>query len=180
MILNFFRKNPANDAVHAVYRAIVAQSRQPVFYAEWGVPDTVTGRFDMITLHMGLFFRRLRRSGKGPEQFAQALFDLFFKDMDRSLREMGVSDLGVPKKIQGMGNVFYGLLGKVNDALDAGDQKELEAVIARNLFAENPGQPTSELARYLERQSQHLSTQRIESLMAAEIEWAGTLNGEQA
>lgn len=180
MILNLFRKNPASDAVHAVYRAIVAQSRQPVFYAEWGVPDTVTGRFDMITLHMGLLFRRLRRSGKAPQEFAQALFDLFFKDMDRSLREMGVSDLGVPKKIQGMGNVFYGLLGKVNDALDAGDERELDAVIARNLFAEKPAEDTSQLARYLARQSQYLATQKIESLMAADIQWAPVLNGEEA
>lgn len=180
MILNLFRKNPASDAVHALYRAIVAQSRQPVFYAEWGVPDTVTGRFDMITLHMGLIFRRMRRSGKEPQEFAQSLFDLFFKDMDRSLREMGVSDIGVPKKIQNMGNVFYGLLGKVNDALDDEDQTELQAVIARNLFAGSPGQDSSQLARYLTRQSQHLATQSIESLMAARIEWAGVLNGEQA
>jgi cytochrome b pre-mRNA-processing protein 3 len=60
MILSLFRKNTATEAVYAVYRAIVAQSRQPVFYAQWGVPDTVTGRFDMISLHMALLFRRLR------------------------------------------------------------------------------------------------------------------------
>ena len=85
----------------------MAQSRQPRFYADWGVPDTVTGRFDMITLHMALMLRRLVRAGRRAA-FSQALFDLFFRDMDRS-REMGAGDLGVPKKIKKMGNVFYGL-----------------------------------------------------------------------
>ena len=102
MILNLFRKNPASDAVYAVYSAIVAQSRQPVFYADWGVPDTVTGRFDMISLHMSLVFRRLRNEKLPGADFSQALFDLFFKDMDRSLREMGAGDLAVPKKVRKM------------------------------------------------------------------------------
>ena len=110
MILSLFRKKTATEPVYAVYNSIVAQSRQPVFYAEMGVPDTVTGRFDMISLHMALLFRRLRHGPQSAKDFSQAVFDLFFKDMDRSLREMGVSDLGVPKKIQKMGNLFFGLL----------------------------------------------------------------------
>ena len=108
-MLNLFKKSPDPEAVYAVYRAIVAQSRQPVFYAQWGVPDTVTGRFDVLSLHMGLVFRRLGGTSKPADDFAQALFDLFFKDMDRNLREMGAGDLAVPKKIRNMGNLFYGL-----------------------------------------------------------------------
>ena len=84
MIFNLFRKNTATEPVLAVYSAIVAQSRQPVFYAEWLVPDTVTGRFDMISLHMALLFRRLRSESGPQKEFSQAVFDLFFKDMDRS------------------------------------------------------------------------------------------------
>src|SRR6185436_17545073 len=110
MILSLFRKRPDREPVLGVYRAIVAQSRQPVFYAQWGVPDTVTGRFDMLSLHIGLEFRRLGGGGKPASDFAQALFDLFFKDMDRQLREMGAGDLSVPKKIHNMGNLFYGLM----------------------------------------------------------------------
>src|SRR6476620_11735781 len=98
-MLNLFRKTPDRNAVYAVYGAIVSQSRQPIFYEKWGVPDTVTGRFDMISVHMALLFRRLRQEKKAGTEFSQAVFDLFFKDMDRSLREMGVGDLGVPKKI---------------------------------------------------------------------------------
>jgi cytochrome b pre-mRNA-processing protein 3 len=149
MILNPFRKKQVTEAVYAIYAAIVAQSRQPRFYAEWGVPDTVTGRFDMICLHMSLLFGRLRREGRQVNDFAQAVFDLFFKDMDRSLREMGVTDLGVPKKIQKMGNAFYGLMTNLNEAMDRADRAEVEAVIRRNLFedAEAPG--AAELAAYL-------------------------------
>jgi len=149
MILNLFRKKQDTDAVYAIYAAIVAQSRQPRFYADWGVPDTVTGRFDMICLHMALLFGRLRGESKLVDDFAQAVFDLFFKDMDRSLREMGVTDLGVPKKIQKMGNIFYGLMTNLNEAMDKDDRTEVEAVIRRNLFDETDGPGIALLAAYL-------------------------------
>lgn len=149
MILNLFRKKQATEAVYAIYAAIVAQSRQPRFYADWGVPDTVTGRFDMICLHMALLFGRLRREGKEVSAFAQAVFDLFFKDMDRSLREMGVTDIGVPKKIQKMGNMFYGLLINLNEAMDRADRAEVEAVIRRNLFDDSDGAAVADLTAYL-------------------------------
>ena len=93
MILSLFRKNTATDAIYGVYRAIVAQSRQPVFYAEWGVPDTVTGRFDMISLHMALVFRRLR-SSEAAKNFSQAVFDLFFKDRESFTRYSGHPAIG--------------------------------------------------------------------------------------
>src|SRR4051812_44084548 len=117
MIFNLFRKSPAPDAAFEAYRSIVAQSRQQKFYAEWGVPDTVTGRFDMISLHLALLLRRLK-SEPSAQPFTQALVDLFFRDMDRSLREMGVTDLGVPNKVKKMGNLFYGLVEALGDALD--------------------------------------------------------------
>ena len=95
MIFNLFRKSPALDAAFEAYSAIVAQSRQEKFYADWGVPDTVTGRFDMISLHLSLVLRRLKGEPRAKD-FGQALVDLFFRDMDRSLRALGVTDLGVP------------------------------------------------------------------------------------
>ena len=136
MILNLFRKNPAADAVYAVYTAIVAQSRQPVFYADWGVPDTVTGRFDMISLHLSLLFRRLRAEKQAGTEFSQALFDLFFKDMDRSLREMGAGDMAVPKKVRKMSEIFYGLMTSLNEAMDRDDRPGVEAVLRRNVYGE--------------------------------------------
>jgi len=169
MILNLFRKNPTADAVVEVYRAIVAQSRQPVFYAEWGVPDTVTGRFDMISLHMALLLRRLRRSGADGTAFSQQMFDYFFKDMDRSLRELGITDLGVPKRIQKMSEVFYGLLTNINEAMDKRDGAALEAVIRRNLFAGDAAADASRLADYLFSQSDTLDGQSTDTIRAGQV-----------
>ena len=85
MIFNLFRKSPALDAAFEAYSAIVAQSRQEKFYVDWGVPDTVTGRFDKISLHMALTMHRLHAAPEA-RAFAQALVDVFFRDMDQSIR----------------------------------------------------------------------------------------------
>jgi cytochrome b pre-mRNA-processing protein 3 len=169
MILSLFRKNTATDAVYGVYRAIVAQSRQPVFYAEWGVPDTVTGRFDMISLHMALVFRRLRSEPAKVKAFSQAVFDLFFKDMDRSLREMGVTDIGVPKKIQKMGNLFFGLLAAINEAMDRDDREALASVLCRNIYGGEDMAFASRMADYAIAQDAALSAQPAQAIMAGNV-----------
>jgi cytochrome b pre-mRNA-processing protein 3 len=162
MILSLFRKRPDREPVLAVYRAIVAQSRRQAFYAEWGVPDTVTGRFDMISLHMALVLWRLRGQSAELQEFSQALHDLFFKDMDRSLREMGAGDLAVPKKIQKMGSLFYGLLQSLGDALDGDDPEALEAVIGRNVTAGG----AAHLAAYVREEARRLAAQPPEAIIA--------------
>lgn len=169
MILNLFRKNTATEPVYAVYSAIVAQSRQPRFYADWLVPDTVTGRFDMISLHLALLFRRLRAEAGERKDFSQAVFDLFFKDMDRSLREMGVGDLGVPKKIQKMGSIFFGLLAALNEAMDRNDAAALEAVLARNIFDGAAGPHVRALADYLITEDRALAAQPVAAITGGAI-----------
>lgn len=170
MILGLFRKSTATEAVYAVYRAIVAQSRHPRFYAEWGVPDTVTGRFDMICLHLALLFRRLRSESKEVREFGQAVFDLFFQDMDRSLREMGAGDLAVPKKIRNMGNIFYGLLAGVSEAMDRDDAAALQAVLARNIFDAGAHISAAQLADYLFDEAGKLEAQQLQAIIAGRIE----------
>lgn len=169
MVLSLFRKSSATGPVYAVYNALVAQSRQPRFYAEWGVPDTVTGRFDMISLHLVLLLRRLKAEPDGAKAFNQAVFDLFFKDMDRSLREMGAGDLAVPKKIQKMGNIFYGLLASLDSALSAGDAAAVEAVLARNIFADGATVSPAPLARYLLEEAGRLAARPASAIMAGEL-----------
>lgn len=171
MILSLFRKDTATGPVYATYNSIVAQSRQPIFYAEWGVPDTVTGRFDMISLHMALLFRRLRTENKGQKDFSQAVFDLFFKDMDRSLREMGVTDLGVPKKIQKMGNLFFGLLAALNVAMDSGEPEQVSQVLARNIYDGTVTEDVRRLARYLMAQSEALAGQPATAIEAGSVQF---------
>jgi cytochrome b pre-mRNA-processing protein 3 len=164
MILSLFRKKTPTEPVFAVYRAIVAQSRRPEFYADWMVPDTVTGRFDMISLHLALLFRRLRSGDPKVRDFSQAVFDLFFKDMDRSLREMGAGDLAVPKKVQKMGGIFYGLLDAIADALDRGNIDDLTAVLVRNVYAGEAVPEARRLAEYLVAEAARLDAQPAETI----------------
>lgn len=169
MILSLFRKRAPSAPVFGVYNAIVAQSRQPLFYAQWSVPDTVTGRFDMISLHLALLFRRLRSENPAHKEFSQAVFDLFFKDMDRSLREMGAGDLAVPKKIQKMGNIFFGLLASLNEAMDRLDVAALEAALTRNIFDGQPTPTISAFAEYLFAEDRALAAQSAESIIAGTL-----------
>ena len=169
MILSLFRKNAPREPVYALYSAIVAQSRHPRFYAEYGVPDTVTGRFDMICLHLALLFRRLRGEGDQAREFRQAVFDLFFKDMDRSLREMGIGDLAIPKRIQKLVGVFYGLSDGLALALDSGDQAGLEALLRRNMLAEQPAAAAELLAAYAEQEAERLVRLSTATILSGSI-----------
>jgi cytochrome b pre-mRNA-processing protein 3 len=165
MIFNLFRRTTAPDAAFEGYRSIVAQSRQERFYAEWGVPDTVTGRFDMISLHLALTLRRLHGV---PEArgFTQALVNVFFRDMDQSIRELGVTDLGVPAKIKKMGKAFYGLAGVLGTALDSGDARQVESVLTRNVYGgDNPHEPA--LAQYLLAEAERLAATPVAALIVA-------------
>jgi len=173
MIWPFTRGAGISDGVYALYNSIVAQSRRPVFYAEWDVPDTVTGRFDMISLHLCLVLIRLRRENAARDT-AQSLFDLFFKDMDRSLREMGVGDLGVPKKIEKMGSAFYGLLDKLAAALEAGEKGAVAEVVRRNVYDGGASPFAAILADYLVTQSAALAARPLDEVLAAAALWKET------
>jgi cytochrome b pre-mRNA-processing protein 3 len=170
MALSLFKKSPASGPVLEVYSALVAQSRQARFYAEWGVPDTVTGRFDMISLHLVLLFRRLKSESAAAKAFSQAVFDLFFKDMDRSLREMGAGDLAVPKKIRNMGNVFYGLLATLDTALSTGEPEPVEAVLRRNIYAEIEILSVRPLTDYVIAEARRLAEQQADRIIAGHLE----------
>ncbi len=167
MIWPFKKRFAPSAGVYAVYDAIVAQSRQEKFYAQWGVSDDVTGRFDMICLHMGLVLHHLRGA---EEKFAQDLFDLFFNDMDRSLREMGVGDVSVPKRIGNMGGVFYGLLEKMTQAIDEGDINDLTEVLARNISGADQADNAAQLAAYAERLRSRLAGQTPDSISQGHID----------
>lgn len=158
------------DTVRRVYEAIVAQARQPWFYAEIGVPDTVSGRFDMIVLHAVLVIERLNGSGEAGKIFSQTLFDETFRDMDRSLREMGVGDLSVGKRIRKMAEVFYGRADAYRAALRSGDATALSSAINRNIFAGQgrPGQAAA-LAGYTLKAWEGLSQTAPDRIMQADL-----------
>jgi cytochrome b pre-mRNA-processing protein 3 len=156
----------------AVYEAIVAAARHPSLYAKLGVPDTLDGRFEMISLHAILVLRALAgKPGEEVERFRQALVDELFRDMDRSLREMGTGDLSVGKKVRKMAEVFYGRLRAYSAALDAGGG-ELEAALTRNLW---PGQTAPHgaagLAAYVKNTDRHVSAQEAKEIIAGRVDF---------
>ena len=165
MILKrLFNRSPAPE--RRCYEAIVAAARHPAFYARWNVADTLDGRFDMVALHTYLVLERLK--GVEPE-FRQALVDEFFSDMDRSLRELGVGDVSVGKKVRKMAEVFYGRIAAYDAAL-AGEGTTLGAAISRNVFPDDP-QPdgAAPLAAYLMDQRSHLALQDSVAIAGGKI-----------
>ena len=135
MILRLFRRTPRDDTIASLYGTIVAQARVPTFYQVYGVPDTVNGRLEMIMLHAVLFLRRLEREAAPARALGQGLFDRFCRDMDESMREMGVGDLAVPRKMRRIGEAFYGRQAVYRAALAAPDDQPLAAALQRTVFA---------------------------------------------
>jgi cytochrome b pre-mRNA-processing protein 3 len=136
--LNLFRPDPVKARARQLYNAVLAEARSSHLYAQLGVPDTVDGRFDMIVLHAALVMRRLREEGEDGQKLAQALFGRLFDDMDAALREMGIGDMSVGKKIKVMAEAFYGRAAAYDAALNAGDADQMRAVLLRNLFDGSP------------------------------------------
>src|SRR4030081_3217785 len=106
----------------AVYDRIVAASRVPGLYADLGVPDTVSGRFEMMVLHVFLVLRRLHDGGAPENALGQSVFDTFCSEMDPSLRELGVGDLGVPKRMRQVGQAFYGRTQAYSESIAENDE----------------------------------------------------------
>lgn len=185
MIFGLFRSSPA-DSTFALYAAIVTEARHSAFYLHYGVPDTVTARFDMIVLHLALVVRRLRtdpavdvplppeRRGKAktPTQLIQELVDMFFTEMDRSLREMGIGDVAIPKRIKKLIAAWNGRSRAYDGALEAADADELAAAIARNVLttaADKSG--ALPLAHHVLATAAALATQPLDRLIAGQIVW---------
>ncbi len=167
MIFNrFFRDAAAPE--RRVYEAIVAAARHPVPYAAWGVADDVDGRFDMIALHMFLLLDRLK--GEDAE-FRQRLVDEFFADMDRSLREMGVGDISVGKKVRKMAEAFYGRLAAYDAGLSQGEDA-LTMALSRNFFPEGGRNGKVEkLSDYALAAQGELAKAKTERLLVGEIKF---------
>jgi len=147
---NHFRKPriPSRGTIEAIYGMIVTQAREPVFYRDLGVPDTVNGRFDLLVLHLWMVLRRLN-SIEGGADLSQTLFDRFCDDMDANLREMGVGDLTVPKRMQAFGEAFYGRAAAYDLALTAGGEPLAQA-LCKNILNGQRIENARQLAFYAE------------------------------
>lgn len=166
MILTAFRRVRQDRNIHALYGAIVAQARLPAFYTGYGVPDTVEGRFELIVLHLVLLLNRLDRDDAAAS-VGQRLFDVFCRDLDHNLREMGVGDLAVPQKMRRFGEAFYGRQAAYRSALAVADDRELEKAFARNIFdVSDVDDRAVRLARYARALTGRLDTETEDVLLA--------------
>jgi cytochrome b pre-mRNA-processing protein 3 len=157
-MFRLFRPRFHPATIDSLYGVIVAQARVPDFYEEFGVADSVDGRFELIVLHLALVTRRLGREAEGAA-LGRALVDRFGRDMDDNLREMGVGDLTVPKKMKGMFEALYGRTRSYQSALQGAlnetGSEALEAALARNVFGGRGGE-VSRLAAYVRRAAREL------------------------
>lgn len=160
------------DVVDSLYERIVAAARQPVFYSHWAVPDTPLGRYEMLSIHMFLFLHRCRRDEPALRDIAQQLTDEFFTDVDHSLRELGIGDLGVPKRMKKLAKMFYGRAQAYGEALEAGDEPALARALARNVMPEVTEWPqAAQLAAYVAEANEALAAQSAAEIAAGRLEF---------
>ena len=155
-----------------VYTAIMKQARKPALYGPKGANDDFDGRFEILVMHIYLVLRRLKADGQGRHGAGQVIFDLFFRDMDQAMREMGVGDLSVSKKIKKMAEAFYGRVAAYDEVVDAGSD-QLTSVIHRNFFAESDGDENQQravmLATYMTQLDASLSEVPLNQLLSRDI-----------
>jgi cytochrome b pre-mRNA-processing protein 3 len=158
-----------------LYGAAVAAARDPYLYASLGTPDTLDGRFDLVGLHACLLIRRLRHAAEPGPQLAQAVFDAMFADMDINLRELGVGDMTIGKRVRAMWEAFHGRAAVYEAAMDQPDDIQLAEAIARNVWRNElpPAGAAAALARLMRSQDAHLAAQPLARLQRGEVGFLG-------
>lgn len=145
-MFRFLQRKQRDVTISHLHDEIVAAARHPALYGEIGFPDGVDGRFEALTLHVLLVLSRLRELPEPAAEVAQELVDSVFAHIEAGMRETGVGDMGVPKKMKKLGRAFYDRTAKYEAALEGRDAAALAAELARRLGREGG---TEELAAYL-------------------------------
>jgi len=177
MLRRFFGSRREDSPVAwALYEAAVARARAPDFYRDLGVPDTLDGRFELISLHVFLILHRLKADRARTEALAQAVFDAMFADMDRSLREMGAGDLGVAPRVKKMARAFYGRVSAYDSALaPAAPAEALAEALRRNVYGTLSAPPSAAVAVLevdVRACADRLAAQPLTALEAGRVEFA--------
>ena len=129
-MLNLLRSRAARrQFVARLQEQLVARAREPMFFRDFAIPDTMDGRFDLAVLHAWLVLERLKAAQMGD--VAQALTDEIFVSFDEALREQGTGDMGMGRRMKAMANAFYGRLKAYGEARDSA---ALAEALARNIF----------------------------------------------
>lgn len=163
----FARQADPRDRLKPLWHALVAQSRQPRWYATLGVADTVPGRFDMVSAMTALALVRLEHD-QALAQEAALLIELFIEDMDGQLRESGIGDVVVGKHVGRLMSVLGGRLGAYRDALAAADDAALVEAVQRNVTMTEGADPVA-LAAALRAEHARFAAIDADVFLAGEI-----------
>jgi len=169
MLKGLFAPNPAKTAGRQLFASAAGKARDPAFYLDAAVPDTHEGRFELYNLHVALVLRRLK--GEGAARVRQALFDAYVRSLDDSLRDMGVGDLSVGKKMRRLGEAIYGRLKGYEEALDAADDEALRALIGRTMFDDAQAPSAGPIANYVRRTDAALAATPLDAVLTADLPW---------
>jgi len=165
--------NHVGEAVpEQIYGAVVAQARLPVFYERYGIDDSVTGRFDLLCLHVFLFSHRLASErGTLARELGQDVFDAFVDDVDRALRQLGIGDNTVPKRKKRLVHGFYAMIEEFSEPIDAEDANGLRRMVARRFHGGAETSPAELMTHYVLRANRMLRDCSFEQIAAGRIEW---------
>lgn len=172
-MFRLFRRRPAQVAGERLHAAAVARARAPDLYLTLGVADTPQGRFEMLSAHVYLLLARLKGQGPAAVDTAEALFETYVSGLDNALRELGVGDLSVGKKIRKLGEAFYGRIGAYEAAMSSlPDEAPLRDALRRNVYGGEEAVDPAPLAARLIAERSLLEGQPLEALLAGDCGWA--------
>jgi cytochrome b pre-mRNA-processing protein 3 len=187
-MLNWLKtRSDRQQIARSLYGSIVTRAREPVFYAQWGVPDSVQGRFEMVALHLVLVLRRLSAEGPDAEPLGRALTEAFVVDLDDVMREMTFGDLAVPREVKRATAALFDRHTAYSKALDAADTQRLADALRAQLSylhaeaspgkgADGQAAATSALdakglSDYVRSAAGALDVQPAEFILAGRLEW---------
>lgn len=172
MLFGLIRRKRNKKTVEALYDRINTASRAAFLYRDFDVPDTLEGRFDSLTLHAILVMRRLRELPSPAPEISQDLVDILFREVDRSLREIGIGDLSIPKKMKIFAKTFYGRAQLFDKALaDSGDDCLKEA-LARNVGQDSRNLP--QFAQYVRQVDASMAKSGLDDILSDEALFSHT------
>jgi cytochrome b pre-mRNA-processing protein 3 len=173
MLKRLIAKSPGKAAGERLCAAATAYARNPAFYLRMGAPDTVEGRFELLTLHVVLLIDRLGAAPGPAADARQRLFDAYVSNLDGALREMGVGDLSVGKRMKRLGEAFYGRAQAYDDAFRVlPDTTALRDLIVRTALRDTPGADPALLTDYVIRCRESLARAALDEILSGEPAWA--------
>ena len=172
VLQRLFRPRQARIAGEALYAGLVDQARRPELYRDLGVADRIDARFELYVLHLSLLLARLKGEGEAASETGQAVFDTFVGALDDALRELGVGDLSVAKKMRKLGEAVYGRVLGYQTAVSERDRVSLTGLLARAVYGDGAAtEMAAGLADYALRTHATLSEQRLEDIQRGRLVW---------